>query len=172
MNYQFQKFNGKGFTLIELMVVIAIIGLLSSVVIASLVQARLKARDSKIIQQVNQMRTLLELEQSESASYANLQPQIWLPTTACNTSFSGPYAVKAREICDAIVTNSADGFAGVNNRLFMGINPAAGTTVTKYSVMAYLPGAAVFYCVGSSGKNSKSTNAGNAWTQVGCYDNP
>ncbi|MDQ3089851.1 MAG: type II secretion system GspH family protein [bacterium] len=176
MNYQFKKSNGTGFTLIELMVVIAIIGLLSSVVLASLARARLKGRDSKIIQEVNQLRTLLELEHSESASYANLQPQTWFPSSACNSVFSGTYTLKTREICASIVANSSDDFAGPNNRLFMGINSTAGTTATKYSVMAYLPGAAVFYCVGSSGKNSKTTTSAvytaSGFLQPGCYSNP
>lgn len=46
----------KGFTLIELLVVVAIIGVLASVVISSLNTARAKAADSKLKQQLNNMR--------------------------------------------------------------------------------------------------------------------
>lgn len=59
----------RGFTLIELLVVIAIIGLLSSVVLASLNDARAKARDSKRISDMQQLQTALELYYTTYNSY-------------------------------------------------------------------------------------------------------
>ncbi len=53
--------KGGGFTLLELLVVVAIIGILSSVVLASLNGARMKARDSKRISDLRQIKTALEL---------------------------------------------------------------------------------------------------------------
>ena len=51
----------KGFTLIELMVVIAIIGIVASVVTASLLTARKKGRDGRRVADMNQLKTALEL---------------------------------------------------------------------------------------------------------------
>ncbi len=51
----------RGFTLIELLVVISIIGVLASVVLASLNSARAKARDARRINDVRQIKLALEL---------------------------------------------------------------------------------------------------------------
>ena len=55
------KSTTKGFTLIELLVAIAIIGILSSIVLASLDTARAKARDTRRLSDMHQMQVALEL---------------------------------------------------------------------------------------------------------------
>lgn len=67
----------RGFTLIELLVVIAIIGLLSSVVLASLNQARIKARDSQRKQDIIQVRNALELYYADNKSYPSSEYMRW-----------------------------------------------------------------------------------------------
>jgi len=62
--------KNKGFTLLELLVVIAIIGILSSVVLASLNNARVRARDTNRITDVKQIQLALELYfDSNSSAY-------------------------------------------------------------------------------------------------------
>jgi prepilin-type N-terminal cleavage/methylation domain-containing protein len=52
--------NRKGFTLIEMLVVVAIIGLLSSVVVVGVGTARKQARDARRISDIRQIQNLLE----------------------------------------------------------------------------------------------------------------
>lgn len=61
--------QNQGFTLIELLVVISIISLLSSVVLASLSQARLKARKSAFVQTQLNLRNAMEIYRSTEGRY-------------------------------------------------------------------------------------------------------
>ncbi|HDY73473.1 MAG TPA: prepilin-type N-terminal cleavage/methylation domain-containing protein [Candidatus Jorgensenbacteria bacterium] len=61
--------NQKGFTLIEMLVVIAIVGLLSSVVVVGLTGAREKARDARRIADIRGIQNDLELEYSDASGY-------------------------------------------------------------------------------------------------------
>jgi type II secretion system protein G len=58
-----------GFTLIELLVVVSIIGLLASIILASLSGARAKARDSARVQSLVQLRTALEFYRNKHGEY-------------------------------------------------------------------------------------------------------
>ena len=61
----------KGFTLIELLVVIAIIAILASIVMVAMSGARNKARDARLQGDLSQVRTLAELINDDTGSYAS-----------------------------------------------------------------------------------------------------
>ncbi len=63
------KNTQKGFTLIELLVVIAIIGMLSSIVLTSLRSAQGKARDTKRLSDMEQIRLALEMFLDDNGHY-------------------------------------------------------------------------------------------------------
>ena len=62
--------NNKGFTLIEMLVVIAIIGLLSSVVVIGLGGARSKARDARRIADIRSIQSALEVDYTAVDGYS------------------------------------------------------------------------------------------------------
>ncbi len=74
--------NKKGFTLIEVLTVVAIIGLLSSIVLVGLSSFRSRGRDARRIADVHEVQTALELfhtkrsQYPDDASWANLEKQL------------------------------------------------------------------------------------------------
>lgn len=78
--------NKKGFTLIELLVVIAIIGILSSIVIASLNTARVKARNTKRLADMNQLIKAIEMYHTDNGFYPTCGGADY-----CTTTGSGGY---------------------------------------------------------------------------------
>jgi prepilin-type N-terminal cleavage/methylation domain-containing protein len=68
--------KNRGFTLIELLVVISIILLLSSVVMASLNQSRVKAQEATIKQTLQSIKTQAELEHSKTGDYSTVENAI------------------------------------------------------------------------------------------------
>jgi prepilin-type N-terminal cleavage/methylation domain-containing protein len=62
------KNKQKGFTLIELLVVISIVGILSSVVLAATKDVRAKAKNTKFLEDLIQLRNALELYRNQFSS--------------------------------------------------------------------------------------------------------
>lgn len=63
------KIDKKGFTLIEILIVVAIIGLLSSVVLVGLGSFRARGRDARRISDLRQVQSGLELYYAKNQSY-------------------------------------------------------------------------------------------------------
>lgn len=72
-NYKIMKNNKKGFTLIEILTVIMIIGILASVILVSMDTARKRAADTTIKNQIGQLRSLAEALYSFENHYAEFK---------------------------------------------------------------------------------------------------
>lgn len=66
--------NRKGFTLIEMLVVIAIVGLLSSVVVIGLTGSREKSRDARRIADIRAIQNALEINYTSATGYPSAIP--------------------------------------------------------------------------------------------------
>ena len=123
----------QGFTLIEMMVVIAVVGILSAAVLAGLGPSRKKARDARVISGLNQIRTYAEAEYNpfESSPYAGLDGKV----TSLKEDIN-------KQGTQASVQVSPDGFS--------------------YSASAVLPSGAGTYCVDHTGATGIVANASNS----------
>jgi len=75
----------KGFTLVELLVVIAIIALLSTLSVVALNSARAKARDARRLSDIKQIRTALDMYLDSNMKYPD-------PLNASSTLGTGNFA--------------------------------------------------------------------------------
>jgi len=88
--------KGKSFTLIELMVVVAVIALVASIVLVSLSRARAGARDARIILDLRQVKTIALLINSDYGSYTNLCD----PVHTLNQTAPSPHGDQLKAIED------------------------------------------------------------------------
>jgi type II secretion system protein G len=92
------RLNGRGFTLVEMLVVITIIGILSSVVMTSLNSSRAKARDSKRVGDIKQIQLALALYQDANSQYPDTLDKLtgYMPNIPTDPSNQASYAYAYR----------------------------------------------------------------------------
>lgn len=163
--------KNRAFTLIELLIVIAIIGVLAAVVIASLNSARTRARTSAIKVEAKQLMDLAMEHYFERGSFSSFGSYGWTKgdtqdgtsATTCSTRI-GVNALnrdKAIEVCNSMLsklpTNLSTGSAA--NKMLIGCNASHCDPVHNWGIKVKLQdneyqtgsNAGNYFCVGSSG---------------------
>jgi prepilin-type N-terminal cleavage/methylation domain-containing protein len=97
------KIIKKGFTLIELMTVVSIISLLSSVVLTAVQDNRNRAKDRALVESAIQLRNALELYRTDYGQYPDDvnsgEVSYFCSLTSCGTSVtSGPSVVNFKQL--------------------------------------------------------------------------
>ncbi len=111
------RMKKKGFTLIELLVVIAIIGILATIASVSMGNARKKARDSKRLADVNQMKTALELYYNENEKYTGACKASGETTNSKTTTCTNDTFINWSNVIDPSAKNSGDLCDGSNTKV-------------------------------------------------------
>ena len=131
------KNRQRGFTLVELLVVSASIGLLSTIGVVSLNQARAKARDAKRLSDVRQLSSILEL------FYNGQQAYPFSPVAGTQMSLAGAPGISG-VICDAgtigVVAAAATTPTCASGATLLATIPIpnAGTGTQEYRYYGYL----------------------------------
>lgn len=129
----------QGMTLIELLIVITIVGVLSTIILSSVSDSRVRAYDSKVRQQLSSFRTAAEIY------FQNQTPNSYGISSSCT---SGMF----------ISTNQSEGSPGMYidpSNLPSATQVVCGSNGTSYAVKATLYSGNEYWCVDSKGNSVK-----------------
>lgn len=151
-----------GFTLVELLVVVAILGILTSVVLVSLGTANTRGKDGAIQANLDSLRTQAQLYYNENGSYSLNGTGI--PASSSCTAANSVF-VDSKITQQIIATDSVNGGARS-----VACNVAAGGAA--YAVYAELASTAgAYFCVDSNGIGGRTTHAPTG-TDTSCVITP
>ncbi len=138
MNTLIKTKNQTGFTLIELMIVVAIIGILASIAIPAYQDYVAKAQFTSGLSEIAPYKTKLEVMLSEDAGtvYTNVTPGIEAPASTGNCSVLALASVAggvATIACTHVGTTGITGLVTTLTRTPVGVWACASTIAAKYT---------------------------------------
>ena len=161
------KKSTRGFTLIELLVVIAIIGILASIVLVSLNSARNKGRDTRVISDVQQVRTALESGFNGSGypdlSYVAVNCDAASVVTG-NLATNG-HCTAAAGPDNAVLNQLVNDATSQGGNMFFHV----GANNTSYAIFGRMISSnTTYFCIDSSGKTNQSDNGATVAGTITC----
>lgn len=138
----------RGFTIVELLIVVAIIGILATIVIVSLREASDRARNTKIVTSVTQIRKVAEdMYIQESSGYESL-------------CLSGGLNIAYTDILETLKDDIEK---------FGGSNIVCYSSRYSYCVSTLMTGStAKYFCIDSDGNNIESTSNACMVSNIAC----
>lgn len=131
------KNNNKGFSLVELLIVITIIALLSTIILNSVSTSRARAYDSKVRQQLASFRTAAEIYYLNKGGYEESENTINICTTGIFADFEAVNGAPGRYI----EASSLPSFTQLK----------CGSEKSSFAIKATLYSGNQYWCVDSKG---------------------
>jgi general secretion pathway protein G len=131
----------KGFTLVELLVAIGIIGILSSIAVVSVSNVRAKARDAKRLADVKQIQTALEsyfndqnLYPAETSTLGSATKNTLCASYSNNAKGNGFNTLAAGETCGTTYLNPVPKNSTPNGKDYAYASTAGDTYTLKFKL--------------------------------------
>lgn len=135
-----------GFTLIELLVVVAIIAILSGTILVALNSARAKAKDARIQEEMQQLKSQMELYYTSNGGYG-------ITNGDCSTASFITGTDNASTLMNGLTTELCGGL-GYCNKL------ACFSSNDWWVVAIQMPDAKTTWCSDSNGASKKGVDGG------------